>query len=240
MSDKLIIIPAYNEGESICGTISKIKEDAPDFDYIIINDCSTDDTLQKCISNGYNYLNLPINLGIGGAVQTGYKYAAENNYKIAVQVDGDGQHDPSFLSKMEETLIKENADMVIGSRFITKEGFQSTLARRIGIGYFTKLIKLFTGETITDPTSGLRMVGRDLIELFAIDYPRDYPEPESLVKAIKNQRKVIEIPVIMKERQGGQSSIRLKKSVYYMIKVSLAIVLELLRKHKSFKNGENK
>ena len=157
-------------------------------------------------------------------------YAARNGYDIAVQVDGDGQHDPKFLSKMAVYMENEGADMVIGSRFINKEGFQSSGARRIGIKYFTMLIKLLTGVNITDPTSGLRMVNREIIEFFAEEYPKDYPEPESVVAILRRKKKVMEIPVIMRERSGGVSSISMKKSVYYMIKVSLAILIERIRK----------
>lgn len=222
---KLIIIPAYNEGESIYNTIKDIEEHAPDFDYIIINDCSTDNTKEICVEHGFHYIDLPINQGIGGAVQTGYLYAAENGYDIAVQVDGDGQHNPEFLGQMAEVLQRDQADMVIGSRFIERKGFQSSATRRIGIRYFTGLIKIMTGKKITDPTSGLRMVGRDVIQIFAKSYPRDYPEPESVVDILCKNKKVEEIPVLMRERQGGVSSIRMGKSVYYMIKVSLAIIL---------------
>lgn len=227
---RLIIIPAYNEAENIVKTVEAIKEKAKGFDYIIINDCSTDRTKNICEENGYNIINLPINLGIGGAVQTGYKYAYNHDYDIAVQVDGDGQHDPLFLEVMAQYLEEHSADMVIGSRFIEKKGFQSSRARRIGIIFFTQLIKIMTGATITDPTSGLRMVGRNVIELFSNDYPRDYPEPESVVAILRRHMKVIEIPVVMKEREGGVSSISLKKSVYYMIKVTLAILIERIRK----------
>ncbi len=163
---KLVIIPAYNESESIEKTVQDIVEHTSGFDYVIINDCSTDNTREICEQRGFNIITLPINLGIGGAVQTGYRYAYENNYDIAVQVDGDGQHDAAFLNCMAEALEKEKADMLIGSRFIEKEGFQSSLARRIGIVYFTGLIKLLTGTTITDPTSGLRMIGKDVIRIF--------------------------------------------------------------------------
>ena len=229
---KLVIIPAYNESENIGNTVKEIKEKASDFDYVVINDCSSDKTLEILESNHLNYINLPVNLGIGGAVQTGYKYALEHDYDMAVQVDGDGQHDPAYLHSLEETLIKENADMVIGSRFIKNEGFQSTFARRMGIVYFTKMIKSLTGTTITDPTSGFRLVNKDVIALFANDYPRDYPEPESIVALLKRKKKVIEVPVQMKERQGGVSSIRLWNSVYYMIKVSIAILVECSRTYK--------
>ena len=227
---KLIIIPAYNEKESIKKTVEDIMEKAPHFDYIVINDCSTDKTKEICETEEFNVIHLPVNLGIGGAVQTGYLYAARNGYDIAVQVDGDGQHDPQFLSKMADYMEAEHADMVIGSRFIDKEGFQSSGARRVGIKYFTMLIKLLTGTKITDPTSGLRMVNREIIEFFAEECPKDYPEPESVVAILRRKKKVLEIPVIMRERSGGVSSISMKKSVYYMIKVSLAILIERIRK----------
>ena len=175
-------------------------------------------------------MNLPINLGIGGAVQTGYRYGYEEGYDLAVQVDGDGQHDPGFLKSMAEYLTEQNLDMVIGSRFIRKEGFQSSGARRIGIKYFTVLIQMLTGQKITDPTSGLRMINRDVMKIFAYDYPKDYPEPESVVAILRRKKKVAELPVIMKAREGGVSSISPKKSVYYMIKVTLAILIEWIRK----------
>lgn len=227
---KLIIIPAYNESANIENTVKDIVNNAPDFDYVIINDCSTDNTLEICERNGFNVVNLPLNLGIGGAVQTGYRYAYNNSYDIAVQVDGDGQHDPAFLEKMAETMLAENADMLIGSRFIEKEGFQTSRARRMGITYFSWLIKLFTRKKITDPTSGLRMINSDIIKVFAESYPRDYPEPESVVHVIRLGKNVREIPVIMRERQGGKSSIRFFSSIYYMIKVTVAILTELMRK----------
>lgn len=226
---KLIIIPAYNEESNIEKTVESILRDSKGFDYVIINDCSTDRTKQICEENGYNIVNLPINLGIGGAVQTGYKYAVRNGYDMAVQVDGDGQHDPKFLEEMAEYLEEHNLDMVIGSRFIEKQGFQSSGLRRIGIRFFTYLIKTLTGETITDPTSGLRMIGRDVLQIFAADYPKDYPEPESVVAILRRRMKVKEIPVVMREREGGVSSISMKKSVYYMVKVTLAIIIERIR-----------
>lgn len=222
----LIIIPAFNEQDCIKDTVEMIRREAPEFDYIVINDHSTDGTLNVLVDNRMNYINLPANLGIGGAVQTGYLYAYENDYDTAVQVDADGQHDPKYLAMMLDAMKNENADMIIGSRFIENKGFQSTFARRIGITYFTKLIRMLTGATITDPTSGLRMGNQKVIELFAKDYPRDYPEPESIVALLKRGMKIKEVPVMMRERQGGVSSINLEKSVYYMIKVSMAILIE--------------
>ncbi len=226
---KLVIIPAYNESESIEATVRDIIEKAPDFDYIVINDCSTDNTAEICRRNHFHVLNLPVNLGIGGAVQTGYLYGWRQGYDVAVQVDGDGQHDPMFLGKMAEYLEKENLDMVIGSRFIEKKGFQSSGARRVGIRYFSWLIHLLTRVRITDPTSGLRMVNRKIMKEFSLNYPKDYPEPESVVAIICRGYQVKEIPVIMRERTGGVSSISMKKSVYYMVKVSLAILFEKIR-----------
>ncbi|HEP2896588.1 TPA: glycosyltransferase family 2 protein [Streptococcus pyogenes] len=226
---KLIIIPAYNESSNIVNTIRTIESDAPDFDYIIIDDCSTDNTLAICQKQGFNVISLPINLGIGGAVQTGYRYAQRCGYDVAVQVDGDGQHNPCYLEKMVEVLVQSSVNMVIGSRFITKEGFQSSFARRIGIKYFTWLIALLTGKKITDATSGLRLIDRSLIERFANHYPDDYPEPETVVDVLVSHFKVKEIPVVMNKRQGGVSSISLTKSVYYMIKVTLAILVVRLK-----------
>lgn len=227
---KLVIIPAYNESESIKNTVEEIKSKAKGFDYVVINDCSKDDTEKICEENGYNIINLPINLGIGGAVQTGYRYGYRMGYDLAVQVDGDGQHNPEFLVKMAEYLQDNSVDMVIGSRFIEKEGFQSSGVRRVGIKYFTILIKLLTGVKITDPTSGLRIVNREIMGMFAYEYPKDYPEPESVVSVLRKGKKVAEMPVVMRERLGGVSSISLKKSVYYMIKVTLAILIEWLRR----------
>ena len=204
---KLVIIPAFNEEGNLEKTIKDIKDNAPDFDYVIINDCSTDKTLEMCRRHGFSYLNLPVNLGIGGAVQTGYRYAYYHGYDIAVQFDGDGQHSASHLEDMVTTLIDTESDMVIGSRFIEKEGFQSSGLRRIGIKYFTGLIKILTGKTITDPTSGMRMVNKKLLEKFTDEYPKDYPEPESVVTILSEKYKVTEIPVVMNEREEGVSSI---------------------------------
>lgn len=227
---KLVIIPAFNEEGNLEKTIQDIKENAPDFDYIIINDCSTDNTLDICRYHGYNYLNLPVNLGIGGAVQTGYRYAYYHGYDIVVQFDGDGQHDAVYLEQMVQQMVTHNADMVIGSRFIENEGFQSSKLRRIGIKYFTWLIKLLTRQTITDPTSGMRMINRKLLKKFTQTYPTDYPEPESVVEVLACNYIVLETPVEMRERENGISSISLAKSVYYMIKVSFAICIARWRK----------
>ena len=230
MKKGLIIIPAYNESANIENTVADIKANAPDFDYVIINDCSRDNTLSILKEKGLNYISLPVNLGIGGAVQTGYIYAYEHGYDTAVQVDGDGQHDVRYLNDMYDALIERNADMIIGSRFIEKEGFQSSVFRRMGITYFTGMIKALTGVKVTDPTSGFRLADRKVIEMFAKDYPRDYPEPESIVAVIRHGCRVEEYPVQMRARQGGKSSITPGKSVYYMIKVSIACVIANMRR----------
>lgn len=230
MKKKLVIIPAYNERGNIVKTVRDIIENAPSFDYVVINDCSKDDTRAICEKHGFHVVNLPVNLGIGGGVQTGYLYAMQEGYDIAVQFDGDGQHNGRYLEMMADKLEEEKLDMLIGSRFIENEGFQSSFMRRVGIRYFTGLIRLLTGKTITDPTSGMRMVNRRVISMFAGEYPKDYPEPESVVVALKRGCKVQEVPVVMNEREEGVSSISMKNSVYYMIKVSLAVILAAIRR----------
>lgn len=227
---KLVIIPAYNESESIKKTVEDIKSNAPDFDYVVINDCSTDNTRTICEENGFNVLNLPVNLGIGGAVQSGYLYAYQNGYDIAVQFDGDGQHDAAFLNLLFETMMEYDLDMIIGSRFITNEGFTSSGMRRVGIRFLSFLIKLLTGTKITDPTSGMRMINREVITLFQKEYPKDYPEPESVTDVLARKLKVKEIPVVMKAREAGVSSISPRKSIYFMVKVSLAIIVASTRR----------
>lgn len=226
---KLIVIPAYNEEACILDTVETIKEQAKEFDYIVINDCSTDRTALLCKEHEIPVINLPYNLGIGGAVQTGYKYACQKGYDVVVQLDADGQHNPAYLDGMFKKMQEDNCDMVIGSRFIEKEGFQSTGMRRIGIRYLSFLIRVLMRKNITDPTSGLRMINKDLIAMFGNSYPTDYPEPESIISVLKRNKKIEEIPVIMHERKGGVSSINMRKSVYYMIKVSIMMVMERIR-----------
>lgn len=221
----LIIIPAYNESESILSTIQQITRACPEYDYIIINDGSNDDTLDICYRNNLNVIPLPINLGIGGAVQTGYLYAFENNYDIAVQIDADGQHDPLFVPQLIQPIIEKKANMTIGSRFIKKEGFQSSVTRRIGINLLSNLIKLKTGQRIYDVTSGFRAVDRSIIQSFSKYYPTDYPEPETITSTALSNNIVMEIPVIMRERSAGKSSIQPLHSIYYIIKVSIAILI---------------
>ena len=221
----LIIIPAFNEADGISKLIDDLKENYTQYDYVIVNDGSTDSTKRLCREKNYNVINLPINLGIGGAVQTGYKYARENDYDIAVQIDGDGQHNPMYIEAMLKRMEEENADIVIGSRFITKEGFQSSTMRRAGINLLSTLIKICTGKRIYDVTSGYRVVNKRFINIFSEDYSRDYPEPEAIVTAVMWGGKLIEVPVVMNERETGTSSINWRRSFYYMIKVTLAIIV---------------
>lgn len=230
----LLIIPCFNEEKNIGKLIDNIRSTSDEFDILIVNDCSEDKTYEVAKSKGVTILDLPCNLGIGGAVQAGYKYANKNGYKYAIQVDGDGQHDPSYIMKLKEK-IDEGYNLVIGSRFIEKNGFQSTRLRRVGIRFFYHIIKLLTGKKITDATSGFRMADKSVIEFFAKNYPSDYPEPETIIAIIKNNFKIVEVPVKMKEREEGKSSINIIKSVYYMIKVTLAILFSYFTKGKKVK-----
>ena len=221
----LVIIPCYNEQDSIVRVIDNLKNNAPEVDYLIVNDCSTDSTEKILKEHGFNYINNPINLGIGGGVQAGYLYAQQYGYDIAVQMDGDGQHDPKYLAKVIAPVADGTFDMAIGSRFIEKEGFQTSFMRRFGINIISAFILILTGKRIKDTTSGFRACNRKLIEFFARNYADDYPEPEAIMACLVNGFKVGEVAVVMEERQGGVSSIRSLKSAYYMIKVCLALVV---------------
>lgn len=221
----LVIIPAYNEEACIKKVIEKLQKDCPEVDYLVVNDCSTDKTADVLEAYDANYVSLPLNLGIGGGVQTGYKYALKYGYDVAIQIDGDGQHDTSYLMDVIKPIEQNQADIVIGSRFIEKKGFQSSGMRRIGIRFLSKLIYLCCGASVHDATSGFRAVNQKYIKLYANEYPTDYPEPEAIVRASLEGARVAEVPVIMKERESGKSSIYAWRSVYYMIKVSLAIIL---------------
>ena len=224
----MIIIPAFNEEGSIEKVVNNLTEKFPQYDYLVVNDGSTDGTKNICSGNGYQVVNLVINMGIGGAVQTGYRYARDNHYDIAVQIDGDGQHDVSFLAEMIKLIEENKADVVIGSRFVEKEGFQSSQMRRVGINFLSILAWILTGVRVKDITSGYRVINRKFIKIFAEDYPSDYPEPEAMVIAAVHGGKILEYPVVMRERENGESSITLKKSVYYMIKVTLAMLIRRL------------
>lgn len=221
----LVIIPCYNESQNICQVVENLRAACPQVDYLVVNDCSTDNSVEILQAKGYNYLDLPVNLGIGGGVQCGYRYAREHGYDVTVQMDGDGQHDPAYLEAVIAPVAEGRLDMCIGSRFITKEGFQTSFLRRVGIRFLSGMIWLLTGRHVRDVTSGYRACGKALTNLFADQYAQDYPEPEAILRSVVAGYRVGEVPVVMAERQGGVSSIRAFKSIYYMIKVSLSLVI---------------
>lgn len=234
---KLIIIPAYNEEKTIlnvCKCIYEYNQKHKDnYDIIVINDGSADNTEKILCDNNIPHIKLVRNLGIGGAVQTGYKYALNNNYDIAIQYDGDGQHNIAYVKNIVDPIENGQANMVIGSRFIKKiDTFKSSRARRIGIKIISFFIKIVTGKKVYDTTSGMRAVDRNIIAKFSEDYPTEYPEPISTVKVLKDGYIVLEKPVKMSERQDGVSSIRAWKNIYYMINVVLSIILIGLRRNK--------
>ena len=234
----LIIIPAYNEEKCILDTYNSInnyiKSNKNKIDIIVINDGSKDNTENILKENNINHIELIQNLGIGGAVQTGYKYANMHDYDIAVQMDGDGQHDINYINKLIEPIIKGDVNMTIGSRFIeaNSKGFKSSATRRIGIKIISFFIKLFTGYKIYDPTSGFRAVDKKIIKIFTNKYPTEYPEPVSEISLLKQKCKIEEVSVMMKERQGGRSSIYAWKNVYYMINVTIAMFIESIKRYK--------
>lgn len=227
----LLVIPSYNEEDNVLKNYQRIveynKKNKTNYDAIIINDGSKDRTREICVEHNIPHISLVHNLGIGGAVQTGYKYAMAHDYDIAVQFDGDGQHDIQYVKNIIEPIMKDKVDMVIGSRFIDKSSseFQSSKTRRMGINIISFFIKLVTRKKVYDTTSGFRAINRDLIKEFANDYPVEYPEPVSTVKILKKGYSIDEVAVSMNERESGVSSIRAWKSVYYMINVIISIIL---------------
>jgi glycosyltransferase involved in cell wall biosynthesis len=230
-----VIIPAYNEQDSIAMVINdilSIQITNIQIIPIVVNDCSTDKTVEAASKLNCVLLDLPVNLGIGGAVQTGYKYAFENNFEYAIQVDGDGQHPASEIPKLVKEIEKREYNIIIGSRFIENTGFQSTGMRRLGINFLKNWIKLFSGIIVNDNTSGFRLFDKEVIKLVQKSYPDEYPEPESIIMFAKYGFKIKEVAVEMKERQGGQSSIKAFDQLYYMIKVSIAIFYTYLRTKK--------
>ncbi|MCA9399287.1 MAG: glycosyltransferase family 2 protein, partial [Candidatus Omnitrophica bacterium] len=227
----LIIIPAYNEEGNILKTVREICDYNSSLSVVVVNDGSQDNTREEAEASGAYVINLPLNLGIGGAVQTGFKFAKEYNFDIAVQIDGDGQHDVRFLNNIVDPVINDEVDMAIGSRFLPPYlGYRSSFIRRIGIHFFAYLISFLTQYKITDPTSGFRAFNRRMIDVFANYYPQDFPEPEAIVVAARHRARVVEFPVQMRKRAAGNSSIRYLKTLYYMIKVTIAVVLGRLKR----------
>lgn len=235
MTEKIaVIIPAYNEESAISAVIASVNAlntsaAATRYIPIVINDCSKDRTAEIIDRADCIPVHLAVNLGIGGAVQTGFIFALENGFDYAIQMDGDGQHPAEFIPRMLEELKAKNLDVIIGSRFLTNEGFQSTFARRMGINYFHHLNKWLVGVSVKDSTSGMRMLNRKALEVVSDYYPDEYPEPEAIVLYAVNKLNIGEFAVEMNERQGGVSSIGTSGSVYYMFKVTLAIFFTYLR-----------
>ena len=236
----LAIVPAYNESATVRGVVRAIREGAPGIDVLVIDDGSTDDSAAVAASEDAVVLRHPFNLGIGGAVQTGFIYALEHDYDFMVQVDGDGQHDPAEIARLFAALEEQPAvDMVCGSRFIGADHkYPAPISRRTGIHIFAFLLSRIVGQRVSDPTSGFRLYNRRAIELFARDYPHDYPEVEAVLMLHFHRLRMRETPVRMYERGGGVSSIRSGKSVYYMIKVLLAMFVGLVRRRPVVEPGD--
>ena len=226
----LVIVPAYNEDGTIGQVIAEIGQCFPLADILVVNDGSTDSTGPIAAKEGVILLEHPYNMGIGATMQTGFLFACRNGYDLAIQVDGDGQHDPTFLRDLVSPILKGEANMIIGSRYLEEKGFKSSISRRVGIKFFCFLYYVLTRQNITDPTSGFRAVDKKVIDFFSKEYPSDYPEAESLILFHRRSFILKEIPVVMRERQGGVSSINLVNSIYYMIKVTLSMVIGVLKR----------
>ncbi|MFN2627209.1 MAG: glycosyltransferase family 2 protein [Gaiellaceae bacterium] len=228
---RLAIVPAFNEEASVGRVIRELREFDPGMDIVVVDDGSRDRTAGIAADTGAHVLRLPFNLGIGGAMQTGFRYAFERGYDVAVQVDGDGQHDPGQLPQILAPVVAGEADLVVGTRFGGDGEFRSTAIRRVGIRVFAWMVSRIVGQKVTDTTSGFRAVGRRGIALFAADYPHDYPEVEATVMVAKAHLRLQEVPVAMRQRSGGSSSITALRSVYYMIKVLLALFVGMFRRY---------
>lgn len=226
---RLAIVPAFNEEDSVGGVIDEVRRFDPKLEIVVVDDGSEDRTGEIARARGVHVIDLPFNLGIGAAVQTGFRYARANHFDLAVQIDADGQHDPSELPKLFALLESGEADLAIGSRFAGEQTFRSSFMRRFGIRLFALTVSAIARRRLTDTTSGFRAVNRRGIALFAADYPRDYPEVEATVMVIKHRLRVREVPVRMRERAGGHSSITPLRAVYYVFKVLLALFVDLFR-----------
>jgi glycosyltransferase involved in cell wall biosynthesis len=228
---RIAIVPAFNEEHTVARVIEEIRAFDPGFAIVVVDDGSTDRTAVVAERLGVQVLRLPFNLGIGGAVQTGYQYALDNGFELAVQVDGDGQHNPQEIARLVDPILEGNADMVVGTRFVEGGGYRGTRLRRVGIHLFAGVVSLMVGQRVTDTTSGFRAVNRKGIRLFAADYPHDYPEVEATVLLARHRLRMVEVPVVMRIRETGSSSITALRSVYYMVKVLLALFIGLFRRY---------
>jgi glycosyltransferase involved in cell wall biosynthesis len=229
---RVAIVPALNEAGALPAVIDELRAFDPGLDVVVVDDGSVDRTAAVARSMGACVLRLPFNLGIGGAVQTGFRFAFENDYDLAVRVDGDGQHDPSQLGRLIAPVLADEADIVVGSRFAADaDGYRSSRTRRIGIRLLARVVSGIVGQRVTDTTSGFQALNKHGIALFARDYPHDYPEVEATVMVFRHRLRLIEVPVTMRERGSGRSSITSLRSVYYMVKVLLAIFVGLFRRN---------
>jgi glycosyltransferase involved in cell wall biosynthesis len=227
---RLAIVPAYNEADAIEAVINELRSVDPDLAIVVIDDGSTDGTAARAEKFGADVVRLPFNLGIGGAMQTGYQYARDHGFQLAIQVDGDGQHDPGEIAALIEPVVTGQADMAVGTRFAGGRRYRPPFARRVGIQVFASMVSLIIRQRVTDTTSGFRAVNRHGIVLFASDYPHDYPEVETTVLVHRHRLRMVEVPVVMRTRATGRSSITLFQSIYYMLKVSLALFVGLFRR----------
>jgi glycosyltransferase involved in cell wall biosynthesis len=235
----LAVVPAYNEETTVSAVVTGLREHAPAFDVVVVDDGSTDATGSEARAAGARVLRLPFNLGIGGCVQAGFRYALEQGYDYMVQVDGDGQHDAAEIARLLASMeADQTADMVCGSRFLKNNGYPAPISRRTGIHIFAFILSRIVGQRISDPTSGFRLYNRRAISLFARDYPHDYPEVEAVLMLHFHRLRMREVPVRMYERGGGVSSISSGKSAYYMIKVLLAIFIGLARAKPNVEPGD--
>jgi glycosyltransferase involved in cell wall biosynthesis len=227
---RIAIVPAYNEAGNIGRVVDELRAFDAGLDVVVVSDGSVDRTAAVAAEHGAHVVRLPFNLGIGGAVQTGFRYAWENGYELAVRCDGDGQHDPAELPKVLEPVLAGTADIVVGSRFVGDRSYRSSAARRVGIRLLAAIVSAIARQRVTDTTSGFQALNRKALALFAADYPHDYPEVEGMVMTIKHKLRLQEVPVRMREREHGQSSITALRSIYYMAKVLLALFVGLFRR----------
>ncbi|MFL6036126.1 MAG: glycosyltransferase family 2 protein [Gaiellaceae bacterium] len=229
----IALVPALNEEGTIAAVIAELRAFDSELEILVIDDGSHDRTAEVARRSGARVLRLPFNLGIGGAVQTGFRYAFENGFELAVRVDGDGQHDPSQLAAVVEPVVRGDTDIAVGSRYLAArgDGYRSSATRRVGIRLLARVVSLLTRQRITDPTSGVQALNRKAIMLFAADYPHDYPEVEAVVLVERHRLRLVEVPIAMRPRTSGRSSIRTLSSVYYMVKVLLALFVGSFRRY---------